>query len=225
MVNKVLVVLLLVVVGGTIAGGTYIGFQFAGSASGPMDAESGTTTVTPTPTATPTATPSATPTSTPTPVPSVDPASIDAADVEQAIVDQINSARDDRGLDALSRSGELREMARFHSDNMAEQQYLSHSAGGFNTEQRYERFDLADQCRFADDTNTGTREDESIEVYGRVTVGPNGTDATQLADAAVTNWFGDDESETILTYQNANKLGVGVTITESGQVYLTVDLC
>ena len=220
MVNKVALGLLIAVVGGGIAAGTYVGFQYAGSADGGIGPSAGSTTASPAATQTPSPTPTPTPTATPMPG-----ASIDRADVERAVVDRINAERRDRGNAELDRLDELREMARFHSDNMAEQGFPSHAAGGYSTGDRYERFGLADRCRFPDDTGTGTREDEAIEVYGRVTAGPDGTTAEQLAATAVAEWFDDSESETILTYENANQLGVGATIADDGRVYLTVDLC
>ncbi|PSP58222.1 hypothetical protein BRC72_06400 [Halobacteriales archaeon QH_7_66_36] len=116
-------------------------------------------------------------------------------------------------------------MTRFHSENTATQGYPSHAAGGYNTGDRYERFDLADRCRFPDDTGTGTRGDEAIEVYGRVTVGSDGTTADELAATIVSEWFDDSESETILTHENAGQLGVGTVVTDEGRVYVTVDLC
>ncbi|PSQ24208.1 hypothetical protein BRD04_01745 [Halobacteriales archaeon QS_9_67_17] len=219
MVNKVALGLLLAVVGGGIAAGTYIGFQYAGSADrtiGPAGA--GTTTATPT--ATPTPAPTPTPTATP-----MSSQSIDRAAVETAVADRINAERRSRGQSELYRLDALREMARFHSENMATQGYPSHAAEGYNTAERYERFDLADRCRFPDDTGTGTREDDAIEVYERVTAGPDGTTADELAATIVSEWFDDSESETILTYENANQLGVGAAVTDEGRVYVTVDLC
>jgi uncharacterized protein YkwD len=207
----------LAVAGGAIAAGTYIGSA---------DRSIGSTAAGPTATATPTATPTLTPTPTATPTATpMSSQSVDRAAVEAAVVDRINAERRSRGQSELYRLDTLREMARFHSENMATQGYPSHIAGGYNTAERYERFDLADRCRFPDDTGTGTREDEAIEVYGRVTVGSDGTTADELAVTIVPGWFDDSESETILTYENAGQLGVGTVVTDEGRVYVTVDLC
>ncbi|PSP58221.1 hypothetical protein BRC72_06395 [Halobacteriales archaeon QH_7_66_36] len=81
------------VAGGAIAAGTYIGFQYVGSA----DRSIGSTAAGPTATATPT--PTATPTATP-----MSSQSVDRAAVEAAVVDRINAERRSRGQSELYRS-------------------------------------------------------------------------------------------------------------------------
>ena len=58
-----------------------------------------------------------------------------------------------------------------------------------------------------------------------VTVGPNGTNATQLAASAVESWFAEQESRQRLTYRNADQVRIGVTVTDGGRVFITVNLC
>lgn len=180
----------------------------------------GTATATASDTGTATASDTATPTATPTPRPE-----IDEAELEAAVLEAVNDRRAERGIDRLSTLDTLVAMARFHSDNMAAQGFLSHVAGGYTAAERYEEYGLADRCRIADDSNTGVREDEELEVIGRVTVGENGTTEEELADAAVTTWFAEEEPRRRLTYRNAERIGVGVNVTDEGRAYLTVNLC
>lgn len=236
MVNKVLLVFIVVIALTAMAVGAFVGMELGGSNAGPVSptpATTGTPTPgsagTPTPTATsgggggtPTATVTPTATATPTATPAPD---IDEAELETEILAELNARRDDRGLRDLSMGDTLREMARFHSANMARQGFLSHTAAGYTTAERYDEYDLGNQCKIADDSNTGTREDEALEVLGRVTVGQNGTTAPALADDIVARWFNRSESRTKLTYENAARLGVGANTTDTGRVYLTIDLC
>jgi uncharacterized protein YkwD len=214
-----------------MAVGAFVGMELGGStAAAPTTTPAGTATpATPTPsagpaagTATATATAASTPTATATPTPRPD---IDAAAVEREVANAVNDRRADRDLQELVAIDQIREMARFHSENMAAQGYLSHAAAGYTAAERYEEYGLADRCRVADDSGTGIREDDELEVLGVVRVGPNGTNESQLAASAVETWFDDQEPRQRLTYRNADQVGVGVEVTDTGRVFLTVNLC
>jgi uncharacterized protein YkwD len=116
-------------------------------------------------------------------------------------------------------------MARFHSDNMATQGYLSHAAAGYTAAERYEEYGLAGRCRLTDNNSTSIREDRELEVLGVVRVGPNGTNETQLATSVVETWFNESEPRQRLTYRDADQVGIGVTVTDAGRVFTTVNLC
>lgn len=214
-------------VGGFVAlelGGT-TGTPAAGTATATATDGTGTTG---TGTATPTANGGGTPTGTDTATsdPTATPATeINETALEAAVLEAVNDRRSERGVEQLSTLETLTAMARFHSDNMAVQGYLSHVAAGYTAADRYEKYELDDRCRIADDSNTGVREDEELEVIGRVAVGENGTTEDALADAAVTAWFSEAEPRQRLTYQNAERVGVGVNVTDEGRAYLTVNLC
>lgn len=230
--NKGVVVVVAVIALTGIGVGAFVALEMGGTNGGPVDGTAtdtatddpttgtGTATSTVSDTETSTVTDMQTPTSTPTPAPD-----IDGTTLEAAVLEEINDRRAERGIDRLSTLDTLIGMARFHSDNMAAQGYLSHVAAGYTAAERYERYELDDRCRIADDSNTGVREDEELEVIGRVTVGENGTTEEELADAAVTAWFAEDEPRQRLTYQNAERVGIGVNVTENGRAYLTVNLC
>lgn len=230
--NKGVVVVVAVIALTGIGVGAFVALEMGGTNGGPANGTAtdtatdggttGTATATSTvsDTATSTVTDTQTPTSTPTPAPE-----IDATTLEAAVLEEVNDRRAERGIDRLSTLDTLTEMARFHSDNMAAQGYPSHVAAGYTAAERYEEYELADRCRIADDSNTGVREDEELEVIGRVAVGENGTTEAELADAAVTTWFAEDEPRERLTYQNAERVGIGVNVTDDGRAYLTVNLC
>ncbi len=227
MVNKLVLVFVVVIGLTAMAVGAFVGMQLGGpTAAGPTATPAGAGgSATPTPAASPangTATATTTSMATTTPTARVD---IDAPAVERAVATAVNDRRNDRGIGALIVRPKITEMARFHSDNMATQGYLSHAATGYTTAARYEEYDLADRCRIADDSNTGIREDQELEVLALVTVGPNGTNATQLAASAVESWFAEQESRQRLTYRNADQVGIGVTVTDGGRVFITVNLC
>ncbi|WP_435197257.1 CAP domain-containing protein [Natronomonas sp. EA1] len=182
--------------------------------------------------ATPTATATPTPTATATPVPP--PERFDAAEIETAVREEINAQRADRGYRALASESTLNEMAAFHSDNMAAQGFVSHVADGFTTVERYQRFDVYDRCKLSDNSGTGIRDGKEIETVGKTVAGreyqENGEtrineNEREVARAVVSAWFAEQSSRQKLLLQDADQAGVGATVTERGDVYVTVDLC
>lgn len=235
--NKALVVVLGAIVLISVAVGGLVGMQVAGdggdgSTSGaetptptpaatPTPTSTSTATPTPTPTPTPEAADDPTPTPTPTPTPLSE--SIDAESVEAELVAGINGeVRSDRA--ALKRHDTLDEMARFHSDNMRDQGYPDHDAAGYSTMDRYEEYEEADRCRILSDNERSYRTGEEIEVIGRVPADRD-TAEEEIADRLIAQWLEDSSATERLRYENADELGVGVTVDDRGYVYATVDLC
>jgi len=191
----------------------------------------GSTDTTPPPTSTGTPPPTATPepdaTATPGPV---RPDSFNETKVRLLVVDEINDRRVERGLEKLRSDEVLTRMAGNHSRRMSEQGYVSHAAGGYTTEERYRRNDMYDACKIADDTNTGIRTGDAIETLDKVSAGGEFDNRTnrnerEIAVDGVENWFGTDSERRKLTYENAERIGVGVHVSGSNRAYLTVDLC
>ncbi|WP_254543919.1 CAP domain-containing protein [Halomarina pelagica] len=154
---------------------------------------------------------------------------VDAARVEREIVAIVNAdvrAKASGDLPALARTDDLDAMARFHSDNMVAQGYPAHAAGGYTTLERYETFDLYDQCRVPDDTRSGVREGRELEVVSRVELSAGDVPGERaIARAIVTGWTDDPDARTKLTYRYAERVGTGVSVTDEGYVYATLDLC
>ena len=216
--------------------GGLLGMQFAGGGGDdpltttPATAARGTptpaaTTAPTDPTSVETTTGPATPTPTPTPKQTFSPESVNATAVEyhlRALIDgEVRTNSQSLETDAV-----LEEMAQFHTENMVEQGYPSHVAGGYSTRGRYEKFDRYSYCRVPSDNNAGIRDGEELEVVGRVTLNLS-ADPTEhdIARQVLDEWSDDETAMKRLSLQNAEKAGVGVGVSKSARVYVTVDLC
>lgn len=195
-----------------------------GSSDGSGDGESGDATTTPTPTPTP------------EPTPTVSTARYDSTLIEEEVRVAINERRADHDMQRLAMDEPIREMARNHSRTLSELGYVTHDAGGLTAADRYEAFDLDERCRIPDNSNSGIRTGREIETVDKKNLGESYTFAsdnrtvtleneTTVARAAVDTWFADEDERRKLLLEAASAVGVGVTITEDGDVYVTVDLC
>jgi uncharacterized protein YkwD len=182
-----------------------------------------TSTVTPPPTATPE------PDTTATPGP-VRPDSFNETKIRLLVVEEINDRRVERGLEKLRSDEVLTRMAGNHSRRMSEQGYVSHAAGGYTTAERYRRNGLDQRCGILDSERNTVRENREIETLDKVSAGGEFDNRTnrnerEIAVDAVESWFATDSERRKLTYENAEKLGVGAHVSGSNRAYLTVDLC
>lgn len=182
----------------------------------------------------PAATTSSTPTATPTAIPTVAPDEFDRATIEREIRSAINAERQSRGLQPLDHAGEVRQMNRFHSEQMADQRYVSYVAGGFTVDERRERFGLSGHCRVTNDANTAILDGREVETVGRTVAGRPYTregdrhvdrDESAVASAVADQWLNDDEARAKLLLANADAVGVGAVVAGDGAVYVTVTLC
>lgn len=230
MANKGALVVVVVIAASAMGVGAFVGGEFAGDLGDD-------------PTETPTTdsgdggdgpSATATPPRSATSRPTVAPAEFDRAAIELEVVALVNAERSDRGLEELRRFDRLEEMARFHSENMAAQQYASHAAGGYDTAARYERHDLEDRCRVPDDSATGIRDGQALETVAKTTAGrpyERGDDEyfhrtdEAVARAVVARWGDDPDEREKLLLQEAERIGVGVVVADDGGTYVTVDLC
>ncbi|WP_324661814.1 spore germination YkwD domain-containing protein [Haloarcula sediminis] len=75
-----------------------------------------------------------------------------ARNIGDAIVEDINDAREDEGVEPLSTTGitaeTVRTMASSHSDAMAEAGLARHTIDGTTSADRYRQYDLYDTCQF-----------------------------------------------------------------------------
>lgn len=237
MANKFTLIAVVVIAMTAMGVGAFVGAQL------PADGDSGATeTATPTPepsqnggsSTAATETDPATTTPTATPRPTVSPQEFDASTIETEVLAAINAERRERGLDPLAADSKLDPMARFHSDNMAEQGYVSHAADGYTTSDRYEKFEQQDRCRVPNDANGGILPEEELEaidltIAGRPYESDNETrinrNETAIARDAVGDWFDDEDDTETLTLRNAAYAGVGANVSDRGRVFITVDLC
>ena len=153
----------------------------------------------------------------------------DEDDIESKMEQRINEKRRSQGLDQLDTSGLLAtrvsQMARNHSEAMAEERRAIHKIDGQSTADRYRDADLYGACQFqkdgGGDTISPTEKFENVEtVNARYYMND-----TAIANDIVDNWFDNQFLRDRLTYENANALGVGIEITNRGDVYATSNVC
>lgn len=209
--------------------------------------EESTSTATPTneSAVTETGTETATPDSTATPQqterePYVPAQYYDEAEIQQFVVEFVNERRQNRQLDAMSATGttanQLSSMARGHSVAMAEEGRTLHEIDGVDSADRYRRNNLYESCKFQAAGKSYIRYPEggNFEAIGKTVAGHVYTDDGQerfnggereVAQAIVENWFESRTYRDRLTYQNAERMGVGINVTEQGDVYATANIC
>lgn len=233
MVNKFTVLAVAIVAASALGVGAFVGSQLPADADEVAD-ETSTPSATPTATAVEGTSSSETATPTATPRPTVAAEKFDPATIETEVLAAINAERRDRELDELRMDDQLRPMARFHSGNMADQGFVSQVAAGSNTEDRYEEYEQAERCKIVNDGGGGIVTKRNMETVGSTKAGRYmesddgreiNRDESAVARDVVDSWFGKDDSAETLTLKNAARAGVGVTVTDGGRAYVTVDLC
>ncbi|NHN59579.1 CAP domain-containing protein [Halorussus sp. JP-T4] len=155
---------------------------------------------------------------------------LDRNRVERLVHEYINERRTDHGLGTLDFDTDLREIARYHSRDMAENDYFSHtSPSGESRSDRYETFGY--DCRaYITDTRYYTGGENIAYTYYDTDVRTDdGTihhdNADELAAGIVSQWMNSEgHRENILT-AGWNKEGIGLYITSEGKVYATQNFC
>ncbi|WP_262176466.1 CAP domain-containing protein [Haloarcula laminariae] len=242
MVNKAVLSLAAIVLFAVFGTGVLVGTQIGGlGGGGPAETatESG-----PQATATPaegdapaTATPTATPTEPsddgPEPIPARE---FNERNISVAIIENINDAREAEGLEPLSTTGttaeNVRAMASGHSAAMAEAGVARHTIDGTTSADRYRQNNLYETCQFQVASYIQDADNNALEVVGQTYAGQeypdNGTQKFNENDTAVANalteeWLSTQRQR--LFYENAERIGAGVSITRTGTVYATVNVC
>ena len=234
MANKYLPALAAVALISVFGVGVFVGTQVDGEPLSPPAPE-GTTTPT-AEEADRTPTPEDDPAEVTTEVP---PSSFDEAAIAQFIADYLNEARADADATELSTTGVtadiLQSMASNHSDAMAAAGEVNHTIDGRDSYDRYEANDIEQQCEFAvNGTNIETPTRDRFEAVGSTLAGQSYTDGGEhrfngndsaVARALVDDWLSTLPYANRLTLDGAERVGVGVTITDEGRVYATVNIC
>lgn len=218
--------------------GTGSGDQGQSGAAAPTATDGQAASTEPGPEATPIAPETATPAPTqPTATPSPEDDQSDSARVNRsqlvtAIETELNADRsfNNKFSTDSTTAARLASMAQAHSQDMADQQFLSHNVGNGNSEARYKRNDLYGQCEFQKDNYIVDASNNQLEVIGRVSVdayanGGAGTLEERLADALVSDWKTTPRYDERISYENADAVGVGVAVSSDGDLYATADLC
>lgn len=153
--------------------------------------------------------------------------------VERYFIKRYNEERSSRGLQSVSQSRELREMAKEHSDDMAEHDYLGHTdSAGRTIQDRYEARGLLSECRLdimgSERYYRGAENVVSGYVNQRFRNGGASyfvTDEQELAEALFSIWMNSPPHRRAMLVHSATEAGLGVSITESGKVYAALELC
>jgi uncharacterized protein YkwD len=155
---------------------------------------------------------------------------LDRSRVERRIHYHVNQRRAERGLDPLAFDTDLREVARYHSEDMAENDYFSHtSPSGETFTDRYEAFGY--DCRAATGDGTYYTGAENIAyTYYDTRVRSGGeivryTNADELARGIVTGWMNSEGHRENILMEAWDDEGIGVAITSGGKVYATQNFC
>ncbi|MBV0923327.1 CAP domain-containing protein [Halomicroarcula limicola] len=243
MVNKVLIGLAGVVLLSAVSVGVIIGSQLDGGlASAPTETPTEsqgnieTATATPAPaTATKTATPVRTERRT-----SISPSRFNETAISTYVATYLSDARAAEGIDRFETGGRtakrVEAMAQGHSEAMAEARNAAHTIDGVTSAERYENHDLTQYCEFksAEHSYIETPRRNRFEAVGATVAGQtyeangetqfNANDSA-VAQAIVNEWLRSDTYRERLFLDNAERLGVGVVVTDDGDVYATANIC
>lgn len=238
MANKVLLGVLVAIVGVSVGVGVLIGMQLGGADGSPTAVtDGGETESTPTPIPDDT---SEQQTATPRDRQEIPPEEFDAAEIRAETGRLVNERRTDDGLEPLGTDGQTSErlvtMADGHSADMAAAGSVGHNVSGTDSAARYRDAGLYDTCQFqsAEGTFVVNAENNDLEAIGRTVAGRTYSEAgeqrfnedeTDVAEAIVRQWYGTPAFREHLSYENAERLGIGVEITDDGTVYATANVC
>lgn len=158
--------------------------------------------------------------------------SVNQSQLVMAIETRLNKNRsfaNEFNTDSIT-NRQLASMAEAHSQDMAGQQFLSHNVGNGNSQDRYERNDLFDQCVFKKESYIEDASDNDFEVIGRVSIDAHASGSSdsleaRLAEALVSDWEASPRYNERISYENADAIGVGVALSNNDEVYATVNLC
>jgi len=124
-------------------------------------------------------------------------------------------------LDTLSKN---------HSRDMSQSATVSHDVSNGDSEDRYRSAGLYELCQFQEQEYIVNAQRNRLESIARVDLNEYRGETAELteqnvADVIVEDWFNSITYRDRLRYENAEHLGVGVNISEDGQVYATAAVC
>lgn len=151
---------------------------------------------------------------------------LDRAQVERYVHEAVNDERTARGLEPLSFDTELRDIARSHSEDMAERGYFSHvDPEGNDFADRY------DAAGYECNANGYAGGENLAQTWYDTRVATGDGDVVryeterELADGIVTQWMNSPgHRENLLASQWENE-GIGVAVTDDNRVYVTQNFC
>ncbi|WP_435358283.1 CAP domain-containing protein [Haloarchaeobius sp. DFWS5] len=149
---------------------------------------------------------------------------IDVARLERLIHEDVNDVRESRDLSMLERDSELAAVGRYHSRDMAHNQYVAHTApDGETMGDRYDRFDY--DCRVP--TGDGRYAGGGENIYYAYYSGQGFTEE-ELAQKAVDGWMNSTDHRENLLRDYWEHEGIGVVVENRDgvtYVYVTQNFC
>lgn len=160
-----------------------------------------------------------------------DDGTVDRALVERHVHEAINEERTARGLEALAFDEDLQEIARSHSEDMAERGYFAHEDPEGNTfADRYDAHGY--ECRADTDGSAYYTGGENIAyTYVDQPVRTDSGDVVEhtterkLADGLVEQWMNSDGHRENLLADHWTNEGIGISVTDDDRVYATQNFC
>jgi len=143
--------------------------------------------------------------------------------VENLIHAKVNEQREANELEPLRKDDLLREIARSHSSEMAQQGYFAHeSPSGENYEDRYDQF--AYNCRVSMGGGQYATGGENIWMMES----SEEPDAERIATEAVSGWLNSPSHRENIMQPYWDDMGIGIYIHETGagvKIYATQNFC
>ena len=135
---------------------------------------------------------------------------VDGEALEIAIYEKVNDRRVTGDIEPLIHSERVRLIARLHSKDMAERGFFDHrNPDGQGSSERHEKYDGCD--------NTNEN------IYMWKPMGYFNTD--HVAERVVNSWADSEGHNSIMMSEYRQVTGVGVHVTEDGDLYVTQNFC
>ena len=149
---------------------------------------------------------------------------IDRGELERLVHQEVNERRDAHGLNELAFDDDLREVARYHSRDMAEADYFAHTApDGETLGDRYQRFEYECRVPMGDGRYATGGENIFMTAYSGYTYSE-----AAIANRIVEGWMESPGHRENLLRDYWRAEGIGVSVTErDGRtvVYVTQNFC
>lgn len=149
---------------------------------------------------------------------SLAPEEITEEGVEQEVHEQINEVRSEEGVGTLQRSSSLQEQSQLHSQDMAQREQLTHDLPNSQTSERLRQAG----CTRGSENIAQSWSRERVETAEGV-MSTNSEEA--IAEVLVISWINSEGHRENLLSPAWQVSGVGVTITDDGEVYATQKFC
>ncbi len=152
---------------------------------------------------------------------SFDDGDVNSTGIEREIHEQVNEHRTNRGLDPLAWDRTVASVSRAHSKDMADREYFSHTTPeGDGPHDRYR--EAGRGCSAYGENIAMSWAGQPVEVGGETTTYE--TDQ-EVAQGLVRQWMESPSHRENMLHDRWESGGVGVYVTDDGQVYATHNFC